>query len=134
MQQGRATSTHRHPAGGPRTTRPEDGRRINLSLVLQSLYDEPQLSRADLARRTGLTRVTISDLVAELMIVGSCLPEPVCDPADWAAVAAVQHPDGLVPRDGDPVSEDPARRFADHQHTAVVAAVAGSIAVSRTLA
>lgn len=67
MQQGRATSTHRHPAGGPRTTRPEDGRRINLSLVLQSLYDEPQLSRADLARRTGLTRVTISDLVAELM-------------------------------------------------------------------
>ncbi|MET2716708.1 hypothetical protein ABXV03_13340 [Streptomyces harbinensis] len=73
------------------------------------------------------------DLVAELMIVGSCLPDPVCDPADWAALAAVQHPDGLMPRDGEPVSEDPARRFADHQHTAVVAAVAGSIAVSRTL-
>lgn len=66
MQQGRANS-HRHPGGGPRTTRPEDGRRNNLSLVLQSLYDEPQLSRADLARRTGLTRVTISDLVAELI-------------------------------------------------------------------
>lgn len=65
--QRRATSSHRHPGGGPRSTRPEDGRRANLSLVLQSLYDEPQLSRADLARRTGLTRVTISDLVAELM-------------------------------------------------------------------
>jgi len=67
MQHGRATNSHRHPGGGPRTTRPEDSRRNNLSLVLQSLYDEPQLSRADLARRTGLTRVTISDLVAELI-------------------------------------------------------------------
>ncbi|MDQ7991703.1 MAG: ROK family transcriptional regulator [Propionicimonas sp.] len=67
MHQGRSTNSHRHPGGGPRTTRPEDGRRNNLSLVLQSLYDEPQLSRADLARRTGLTRVTISDLVAELI-------------------------------------------------------------------
>ncbi len=67
MQQGRAASSHRHPGGGPRSTRPEDGRRQNLALVLQSLYDQPQLSRADLARRTGLTRVTISDLVAQLI-------------------------------------------------------------------
>ncbi len=67
MQQRRSANSHRHPASGPRTTRPEDGRRANLSLVLQSLYDEPHQSRADLARRTGLTRVTISDLVAELM-------------------------------------------------------------------
>ncbi|MGC4154315.1 MAG: ROK family transcriptional regulator [Propionicimonas sp.] len=35
--------------------------------MLQSLHDQPQLSRADLARRTGLTRVTISDLVAQLI-------------------------------------------------------------------
>ncbi len=67
MQQRRPANSHRHPGSGPRSTRPEDGRRLNLSLVLQTLYDEPQLSRADLARRTGLTRVTISDLVAELM-------------------------------------------------------------------
>ncbi|MCW5954010.1 MAG: ROK family transcriptional regulator, partial [Propionibacteriaceae bacterium] len=67
MQQGRAASSHRHPGGGPRSTRPEDGRRQNLALVLQSLHDQPQLSRADLARRTGLTRVTISDLVAQLI-------------------------------------------------------------------
>lgn len=67
MQQGRSASSHRHPGGGPRSTRPEDGRRQNLALVLQSLHDEPQLSRADLARRTGLTRVTISDLVAQLI-------------------------------------------------------------------
>lgn len=67
MQQRSTASSHRHPGGGPRSTRPEDGRRQNLALVLQSLQDEPQLSRADLARRTGLTRVTISDLVAQLI-------------------------------------------------------------------
>ena len=67
MQQRRAASSHRHPGAGPRSTRPEDGRRQNLALVLQSLQDEPRLSRADLARRTGLTRVTISDLVSQLM-------------------------------------------------------------------
>jgi predicted NBD/HSP70 family sugar kinase len=39
-------------------------------LVLQNLYDTPGLSRADLARRTGLTRVTISDLVADLLADG----------------------------------------------------------------
>ncbi|ARQ71862.1 DUF6895 family protein [Streptomyces marincola] len=73
------------------------------------------------------------DLVAELMIVGACLDEPVCDPEIWAVLADIQHEDGLLPRDGDPVSEDEDERFTDHQHTAVVAAVAGSIAVSRTL-
>ncbi|UFQ19798.1 MULTISPECIES: DUF6895 family protein [Streptomyces] len=73
------------------------------------------------------------DLVAELMIVGSCLREPYCDPADWERLARVQHADGLVPRDGDPVSADQAQRFSDHQHTAVVAAIAGTLAVSRAL-
>ncbi|MEV7192048.1 hypothetical protein AB0N81_09580 [Streptomyces sp. NPDC093510] len=73
------------------------------------------------------------DLVAELMIVGCCLEEPYCDPADWERLAHVQHADGLVPRDGDPVTDDPGQRYADHQHTTVVAAVAGALAVSRTL-
>ncbi|MFF8644262.1 DUF6895 family protein [Streptomyces sp. NPDC015345] len=73
------------------------------------------------------------DLVAELMIVGCCLREPYCDPADWERLARVQHADGLLPRDGDPVADDPEQRFRDHQHTAVVAAVAGTLALSRTL-
>lgn len=47
--------------------RPEDARRSNLALVLQGIYDGPELSRADLARATGLTKVTVSDLVAELI-------------------------------------------------------------------
>ncbi|GAA1339787.1 DUF6895 family protein [Saccharothrix algeriensis] len=73
------------------------------------------------------------DLVGELLVVGACLPEPRVDAAEWAAFAAVQQPDGLVPRDGEPVAEDPAARFADHQHTAVVAVVAGTVALSRLL-
>jgi len=38
--------------------------------VLQVLYSAGTLSRADIARSTGLTRVTISDLVAELILEG----------------------------------------------------------------
>lgn len=50
-----------------RKLRPEDTRRSNLALVLQTIYDDSQMSRADIARKTGLTKVTVSDLVAELM-------------------------------------------------------------------
>lgn len=46
---------------------PEHARGHNRSLVLQTLFRGGRLSRADLARRTGLTRVTTSDLVAELL-------------------------------------------------------------------
>lgn len=40
------------------------------SMVLQHLFHEGPGSRADLARSTGLTRVTVSDLVSELMTDG----------------------------------------------------------------
>ena len=50
-----------------RTLRPEDARRSNLALVLQAILVEDHLSRADIARSTGLTKVTVSDLVAELI-------------------------------------------------------------------
>ena len=49
---------------------PEHARGHNRSLVLQTLYRAGTQSRADIARETGLTRVTISDLVAELMVEG----------------------------------------------------------------
>jgi len=49
---------------------PEHARGHNRSLVLQTLYRSGQQSRADISRGTGLTRVTISDLVAELMAEG----------------------------------------------------------------
>lgn len=46
---------------------PEHARGHNRSLVLQTLFHGGAMSRADLSRETGLTRVTISDLVAELI-------------------------------------------------------------------
>jgi predicted NBD/HSP70 family sugar kinase len=45
-------------------------RRINQRLVLRTIYDQASISRADLARVTGLTRTTVSDVVDELMTEG----------------------------------------------------------------
>ena len=46
---------------------PEHARAHNRSLVLAHLFHSGPSSRADIARSTGLTRVTVSDLVAELI-------------------------------------------------------------------
>ncbi|MCU1431385.1 MAG: hypothetical protein JWP95_490 [Actinotalea sp.] len=46
---------------------PEHGRAHNRAMVLQQLFHSGPRSRADLARSTGLTRVTVSDLVSSLM-------------------------------------------------------------------
>lgn len=46
---------------------PAHARQHNRSMVLQSLFHAGPSSRADLARETGLTRVTVSDLVASLI-------------------------------------------------------------------
>ena len=42
-------------------------RTFNQQLVLRALYDQGPLSRADLARLTGLTRTSVGDLVGTLM-------------------------------------------------------------------
>lgn len=39
----------------------------NSRLILKTIYDEGEVSRADVARLTGLTRTTVSDAVAELI-------------------------------------------------------------------
>ena len=49
---------------------PEHARAHNRSMVLQQLFHGGPRSRADLARATGLTRVTVSDLVAALLAEG----------------------------------------------------------------
>lgn len=49
---------------------PEHARAHNRALVLKHLFHEGQTSRADLARATGLTRVTVSDLVGVLLAAG----------------------------------------------------------------
>lgn len=46
---------------------PGHARAHNRTLVLQTLLDQGASSRADLARATALTRVTVSELVAELL-------------------------------------------------------------------
>lgn len=48
----------------------EDARRHHRSLLLQHLFREGPASRADLARASGLTRVTVSDLVNEMLADG----------------------------------------------------------------
>ena len=70
------TGMSAHAFGGARHLRsrakvlPEHARGHNRALVLQTLYHAGAMSRADLSRETGLTRVTISDLVAEFIADG----------------------------------------------------------------
>ena len=45
-------------------------RLINEQLVLRTIYDRNPISRADVARATGLTRTTVSDVVEQLMGAG----------------------------------------------------------------
>jgi hypothetical protein len=73
------------------------------------------------------------DLVGELLIVGSCLPEPYGEITDWQRLADLQHADGLMPRDDQPVDDDLATRFRDHQHPTIVATIAGTVALTRAL-
>jgi predicted NBD/HSP70 family sugar kinase len=56
--------------GSERKALPADARRHNRALVLRTLFHSGPISRADLARATHLTRVTASDLVAELLDEG----------------------------------------------------------------
>ncbi|WP_240482473.1 ROK family transcriptional regulator [Microbacterium sediminis] len=49
---------------------PEHARAHNRALVASTIFHGGAMSRADVARATGLTRVTVSDLVAELIDAG----------------------------------------------------------------
>ena len=60
------TRAHTLPARSDHTV----VRRNNLELTLRLLALTPGLSRADLAARTGLTRATVTRLVAELIELG----------------------------------------------------------------
>ena len=47
-------------------------REHNERLVLATIYDAGRISRADVARLTGLTRTTVSDVMADLLASGLC--------------------------------------------------------------
>ena len=45
----------------------EQTRSHNKRLILKTIYQEGEISRADIARATSLTRTTVSHIVAELI-------------------------------------------------------------------
>jgi len=51
-------------------TQHEATRRENRRLLLQGVFDDGPISRADLARSTGLGRATVSDITADLLVEG----------------------------------------------------------------
>ncbi|TQF06480.1 hypothetical protein E6W39_35165 [Kitasatospora acidiphila] len=74
------------------------------------------------------------DLLGELLIVDVCLSEPDWYPHAWEQLAAAQHEDGMVPNGVTRPPSDPDRAFRNHHHPTIVAAVAGTLTVSRALA
>lgn len=58
---------------------PTQARSHNKAVVLRLLYPDRRMTRADLARATGLTRVIISDIVAELIDEGFVVEGPLSD-------------------------------------------------------
>jgi predicted NBD/HSP70 family sugar kinase len=74
---------------------PEDARRANRSLLLGTLHRDGPLSRADLAKRTGLTRATVSAVVRDL------IDESVVEELGIRAAGGVGKPATLVGIDAD---------------------------------
>jgi predicted NBD/HSP70 family sugar kinase len=72
----------------------EDARRHHRALLLQQLFSDGPASRADLARATALTRVTVSDLVGEMIRDG--LLEELGSPAHDPTQSRVGKPPTLV--------------------------------------
>lgn len=59
----------------PQKATNQQTRRFNQQLVLRTIYDRSPISRAEVARTTGLTRTTVSDVVEQLL--GNGLAEEV---------------------------------------------------------
>lgn len=59
-----------HAPGRTVKASPSDVRRNNRSLIFGMLFPSEQLSRAELGRRTGLSRVAVSDVVNEMLSEG----------------------------------------------------------------
>ena len=51
-------------------THPDETRRSNRRLLLQEVFDAGPISRADVARSTGLSRATVSDISTQLLAEG----------------------------------------------------------------
>ena len=51
----------------PRKATHQQTKLYNQQLVLKTIYDKDPISRAEVARLTKLTRVTVSEIVADLL-------------------------------------------------------------------
>jgi glucokinase-like ROK family protein len=70
---------------------PQQTKEHNKRLVLKLIYDEGEISRADIARRTELTRTTVSSIVAdliekELVIEAGQAPSAGGKPPTWLKI------------------------------------------------
>lgn len=73
------------------------------------------------------------DLLGELLIVDACLSTPAWYPQAWARLAQAQYPDGMVPNGITRVPSDLSKAFGNHHHPTLVAVIAGTLTVSRSL-
>jgi predicted NBD/HSP70 family sugar kinase len=106
----------------------EEARRHHRALLLQELFRGGPASRADLARSTGLTRVTVSDIVGELVAEG------LLDELGAPVETRVGKPPtlvGLVPDASHVVAID---LSADDRMSGAVVNLAGEVKARRELA
>lgn len=114
-------------AVGPRVDRarlgstPEDNRLHNRALILQSLFHQGAVSRADLARSTGLTRTSISALINDLASEGLISELGLRDDS------RVGKPANLVGLRSDAYSIIAVDLSADDRFTGAVIDLAGSV-------
>jgi hypothetical protein len=80
-----------------------------------------------------VTETTAWDLLAELLIVDACLTTPQTYPQAWELLALAQHPDGMLPGGTSKAPRDPEQTFRNHYHPTLVAVIAGTLAVSRSV-
>lgn len=70
MRERGTAATTRARVNGARTADAQAPHRPNLAEVLQLIWRERKISRAEIARRRGLSRSTVSDIVDELLALG----------------------------------------------------------------
>lgn len=73
------------------------------------------------------------DLLAELLIVDACLSTPAWYPQAWERLAQARYPDGMVPNGVTRVPSDREKAFGNHHHPTLVAVIAGTLTVSRSV-
>jgi len=105
----------------------EDTRRHHRSVLLQALFREGPASRADLARTTGLTRVTVSDLV------GSLIEEGLVEELGAPAESRVGKPPTLVGVATDATYVVALDLSPDHRIAGAVVDLAGRVVTRREL-